>query len=312
MDAERSDSLTEDAVCPFCRIARGDDANAIVVFEDERTIVFPPLAPAARGHLLVVPKKHFARVWDLTEDDADAVMRTVVKVSGATERVLRPAGLNLIQSNGAAATQTVDHVHVHIVPRWRGDRLVLRWPRKSQQTALERRDYAASIRSELGPVISKNLKFVSSDDRRQHLSFIQSVISRMAAASASAKTWLLPIVTAAFGYAFVEKSLFVALLGIVAVIVFALLDANYLKQERAFRGLYDRVSRGESVPAFSMNPTVAGPAGVVKVNYWPDKKDWWSWAIAPFYLPMIGVGVLLLIYLMPLCSLIKLWSSLIE
>lgn len=123
----------------------------------------------------------------------------------------------------------------------------------------------------------------------------------MASASASAKTWLLPIVTAAYGYAFVEHDWFIAALGIAAVAVFALLDANYLKQERSFRKLYDRVARGEAVPAFSMDPSVAGPTGTGKVNYWPDKKDWASWAIAPFYLPMLALGVGLLVYLMLWC-----------
>lgn len=141
----------------------------------------------------------------------------------------------------------------------------------------------------------------SPEDRRQHLGFIQGVISRMASASASAKTWLLPIMIAAYGYAFVQHSWPIAALGIAAVAVFALLDANYLKQERSFRALYDQVARGGSVPPFSMNPTLAAPADRTKVNYWPDPQDWKSWAIAPFYLPLLLVGGVLVTYILSGC-----------
>lgn len=285
--------------CPFCRIARGEDPEAVVVYENDSTVAFSPLAPATRGHLLVVPKAHTPRVWDLKPDDASAVMATVVRVADAVRLSLNPPGLNVIQSNGAKATQSVDHVHFHVLPRWNRDRMALRWPSRPAESRLRQCDTAAVVRSAIDQADLKDLRTPSDEDRRQHLHFIQGVVARMASASASAKTWLLPIVTAAYGYAFIERNWFIATLGIIAVIVFALLDANYLKQERSFRKLYDHVARGESIPAFSMNPTVPGPTGKGKVNYWPDKQDWLSWAIAPFYLPMLAVGVGLIIYLAP-------------
>jgi histidine triad (HIT) family protein len=112
----------------------------------------------------------------------------------------------------------------------------------------------------------------------------------MSQASASAKTWLLPIVTATFGYAIVASSWGVALLGTLAVVLFALLDANYLKQERAFRKLYDQVAQGSPIPAFAMNPALASPQGS-NVNYWPDWADVRSWAVLPFYGPFLLVGL---------------------
>ncbi|MFE3279540.1 hypothetical protein [Nocardia sp. NPDC059239] len=84
----------------------------------------------------------------------------------------------------------------------------------------------------------------------------------------------------------------IAVVGIIAVLVFALLDANYLKQERAFRTLYDKVTEGGSIPEFSMNPTLAAPAGQ-RSNYWPDWQDWRSWAVMPFYLPLLITGVVI-------------------
>jgi hypothetical protein len=71
--------------------------------------------------------------------------------------------------------------------------------------------------------------------------------------------------------------------------VFGLLDANYLKQERAFRKLYDQVAQGSPIPAFAMNPALASPHGSV-VNYWPDWADLRSWAILPFYGPLLLAG----------------------
>lgn len=149
------------------------------------------------------------------------------------------------------------------------------------------------------------------EDRRAHLEFIQSVVTRMAASSASAKEWLLPVVTATFGFALTsdEHRVPVALLGIVAVLVFAALDANYLNQERAFRCLYDAVARGKDVPPFSMNSTLAAPEKtkpIVPTGLWrqvwvgvrgwvPPMNVWSSWAIAPFYGSLLLVGLLVVL-----------------
>jgi histidine triad (HIT) family protein len=81
------------------------------------------------------------------------------------------------------------------------------------------------------------------------------------------------------------------------VLVFGMLDANYLKQERAFRKLYDQVASGSAIPAFSMNPALASPAGT-KVNYWPDWQDLRSWAILPVHGPLLlgGAGIIIWLY----------------
>lgn len=84
-------------------------------------------------------------------------------------------------------------------------------------------------------------------------------------------------------------------LGVLAVLVFGLLDANYLKQGRAFRELYDGVASGGDIPTFSLNPSLAGHAGS-KVNYWPEWEDIRSWAVAPIYVPLVIVGVVIAIW----------------
>lgn len=282
------------ASCAFCRIARGDDPNVLVVYEDASTVAFVPLNPATRGHILVIPRTHVWRVWDLDERDADTLARATVRMSRAIVDALDPPAMNVIQSNGVLATQTVNHVHVHLVPRWPRDRLRLKWPRSAAESVLAQRRTAHALMAAAKACADESepdaapFPGVTPEDRRQHLSFIQAVVSRMATASASAKTWLLPIVTATYGYALVSDDWYVAVLGIFAALVFGLLDANYLKQERAFRSLYDDVAAGADIRPFGMTPALAGPEG--KADYWPNRKDWTSWSIALVYLPIILAG----------------------
>lgn len=278
------------STCAFCKIASGDDTSAQVLFRTERVVAFVPLHPATRGHLLVAPLVHTSDLSDMGTADLHAVIDGVQRVRRAIEASLSPSGVNIVQSNGEAATQTVPHVHFHVVPRWDGDRMVLDWP--SAEESIPSTDTELDhIRSQLRPLPVPT----SPEDRRQHLSFVQAVITRMAQASASAKTWLLPVVTATFGFALTQNQPIIALFGVVATLLFGLMDANYLKQERAFRGLYDKVAAGDELPLFAMNPALAASEG--RQNYWPDAKDLSSWSIAPFYLPLTILGVGLSLWL---------------
>ncbi|MFF1353364.1 HIT family protein [Streptomyces sp. NPDC058297] len=113
--------------CPFCRIAAGT-GPARLVSTGQDVIAFLPLRPVHPGHVLVVPRRHLEDIWDLDEATATAVSRTVLRVAHAVRAVFRPDGLNVIQSSGAAATQTVPHLHVHVVPRFTDDRMGTIWP----------------------------------------------------------------------------------------------------------------------------------------------------------------------------------------
>ncbi len=107
--------------CVFCAIAAGE-APAEVVYEDALTMAFLDIAPLARGHVLVIPRRHVAALWDLPDELAGPLMETTVRMAGAVNTALRPGGVNLFHSTGADAGQSVFHVHLHVVPRWRGDR----------------------------------------------------------------------------------------------------------------------------------------------------------------------------------------------
>src|SRR4051794_28807560 len=95
--------------CPFCQIVRGD-GPARVVFSDEDVVAFFPTSPATLGHTLVVPRRHVADIWSLHADDAGPLWEATLGLARAVKSAMRPDGLNIINSAGKAATQTVFHV----------------------------------------------------------------------------------------------------------------------------------------------------------------------------------------------------------
>ncbi len=132
--------------CDFCSIARGEDPEAEVVCEGESWLAFFPLHPATPGHTLVIPRVHVADLWKADPQLGDELMTAAIRVGRAIEAALAPEGMNLITSAGEIAEQTVFHLHLHLVPRWRRDGFGDIWPPASsyEDTALE--DAAARIR----------------------------------------------------------------------------------------------------------------------------------------------------------------------
>lgn len=115
--------------CPFCAIIMGE-GWAREIYRDDHTVAFFPLQPATLGHTLVVPRRHIPDIWGLPEADAACLARAVLRVATALRTAVASDGLNIIQSSGAAATQTVPHLHVHLVPRWAADAMGPIWPAK--------------------------------------------------------------------------------------------------------------------------------------------------------------------------------------
>ncbi len=112
----------DDDGCPFCQMVSGK-LDAHVVHEDDDTLAFLDINPVSRGHILVVPKQHADRVTALDRETAGALFGTARDIAAAAEAALEPDGVNLLQSNGEAAGQEINHVHVHVIPRYRGDGL---------------------------------------------------------------------------------------------------------------------------------------------------------------------------------------------
>jgi histidine triad (HIT) family protein len=110
----------------FSKIVSGE-IPSVKVHEDQHTLAFMDISPAARGHTLVICKEEFADLWSIPEATLTSVTRTVQRVAHGLRSALKPDGLNVIQNNGAASGQTVFHYHVHLIPRWEGDNAVRLW-----------------------------------------------------------------------------------------------------------------------------------------------------------------------------------------
>lgn len=131
--------------CVFCRIVAGQIPSTRV-YEDEHTLAFMDIGQVNPGHVLVAVRKHAATVFELEDAQAEAIARTIVKISRALKKTFDPEGLSVYQANGKAAGQTVFHYHVHLLPRHAGDGMELTWPVKNPpREALE--GYAARIRA---------------------------------------------------------------------------------------------------------------------------------------------------------------------
>ncbi|MBB5462061.1 MULTISPECIES: HIT family protein [unclassified Paraburkholderia] len=109
---------------PFAKILRGE-LPCIKVAENDQALAFMDLMPQADGHLLVVPKEAVAEIFDLSDAALVASTRMAQKLAIAVRAALRPDGVFIGQFNGAAAGQTVPHVHFHVIPRWEGQPLKL-------------------------------------------------------------------------------------------------------------------------------------------------------------------------------------------
>jgi histidine triad (HIT) family protein len=119
-------SAARDPDCLFCKIVAGE-IPATIIAEAERTIAFMDINPATRGHALVIPRAHARDVHEIDPEDLKAVAALAQTVAGLAVQRLGAAGVNLLNSNGAAAWQTVFHFHMHVIPRYDGDPLRLPW-----------------------------------------------------------------------------------------------------------------------------------------------------------------------------------------
>lgn len=129
--------------CEFCEIVAGR-SPARIVGETATTLSFFPLRPAAMGHTLVIPKEHIPDLWSLEAEPAGSIAEAVITMAHALRRALEPEGLNVINSTGEAASQSVLHLHVHLVPRWAGDHIGNIWP-PSEPWSEEVKDETADL-----------------------------------------------------------------------------------------------------------------------------------------------------------------------
>ena len=118
--------MAADPDCLFCKIVAGE-IPATRVAEDDRTIAFMDINPATRGHVLVVPREHANDLLAIDPEDLAAVAKTAQRVAATMPDRLGADGVNLLNSCGRDAWQTVFHFHMHVIPRYVADPLRLPW-----------------------------------------------------------------------------------------------------------------------------------------------------------------------------------------
>lgn len=126
MHLEKENEKMRDANCVFCKILDGV-IPSVKLYEDEEFVIILDIGPAAFGHALIIPKDHYANLYEMPEELLGKVM-SLAKVWGEKlVNVLKADGLNLVQNNGLAAGQTVFHYHLHLIPRYEGDSVGELW-----------------------------------------------------------------------------------------------------------------------------------------------------------------------------------------
>lgn len=123
--------------CIFCKIANGEIPSK-TLYEDEEFRVIFDISPASFGHAIILPKTHGADLFDISEETASKIFVIAKKTAAALKKVLKCDGVNILQNNGEAAGQTVFHLHVHIIPRYKDDTVQIQWvPGQAEEEKLD-------------------------------------------------------------------------------------------------------------------------------------------------------------------------------
>lgn len=112
--------------CIFCKIAHGEIPST-TLYEDDMFRVILDLSPASKGHALILPKEHFANLYEIEDEYAAKAMVLAKKMATAMTKALGADGFNLLQNNGEVAGQTVFHFHLHLVPRYENAPEIIKW-----------------------------------------------------------------------------------------------------------------------------------------------------------------------------------------
>jgi len=122
----RSSKEMRDDNCIFCKLAAGEIPSK-TIYEDEQFRVLLDLGPATRGHALIIPKEHYANLFEIPEELAMDAMKLAKKLAVRMKEQLHCDGFNLVQNNGESAGQTVMHFHLHLIPRYEDDGQHILW-----------------------------------------------------------------------------------------------------------------------------------------------------------------------------------------
>lgn len=133
-----------DENCIFCKLANGEIPTA-TLYEDDNFRVILDNGPASKGHALILPKEHYASLYELDDTVAAKALVLAKKMMKKLTDILECDGYNLVQNNGAAAGQTVFHFHIHLIPRYEGDSVGLLW-KMGELTEEDKEEILSKIR----------------------------------------------------------------------------------------------------------------------------------------------------------------------
>ncbi len=108
--------------CIFCKIVQ-KKAPASVIYEDNEVLAFMDIRPVSEGHALVISKEHYENIYDVPEDLLCNIHGIVKRIALALKKTIKPDGISVIQQNGVAANQDIFHIHVHLIPRYEGQKI---------------------------------------------------------------------------------------------------------------------------------------------------------------------------------------------
>lgn len=120
----------KDSNCIFCKIAAGEIPST-TLYEDDDFRVILDIEPATKGHALILPKEHYANLYELDDAIASKALVLAKKMTVVLRDVLGCDGYNIVQNNGTVAGQTVFHFHMHLIPRYEGDQVKIGWAQGS-------------------------------------------------------------------------------------------------------------------------------------------------------------------------------------
>lgn len=119
------------------------------IYDDGEIIAFMDIGPIVKGHILVVPKQHYAHLLETPPEVLEKLIVAAQKIAGAQKRALRSDGINIMQSNGQAAGQVVEHIHFHVIPRFSADGHHWNWKTQQYADSAEMQSLADKIKSVL-------------------------------------------------------------------------------------------------------------------------------------------------------------------
>jgi len=133
--------------CIFCKIANGEIPSK-TLYEDEYFRVILDISPASKGHAIILTKQHYSNAFELADEEGSRIFNVAKKVAAVMKDILGCDGINILQNNGEAAGQTVFHIHVHLIPRYKDDTVNIGWSHIETDEAFMD-EFAAKVKAAL-------------------------------------------------------------------------------------------------------------------------------------------------------------------